>query len=191
LENSPPKKTNLTLIAVLAVIVVVIVIAAALVLSNSDGGNGTGSDTDTAMAMEIGDFLEYTISMGDMQQTIRYTVMDVTQTSYIMNVTTNSPFGGTTYFEQEWPKNDTMGSDFDFDNPPTGVTVQYKGVATITTEWGSRSAHHYEVTSGEGDASATMQFWIKNNILLQSEGTSMDISLVVELTDTNIPGITG
>ena len=189
MESSPEKNEKFTLLAAIAAFIVVIIIVAGLIVYKSDGSDN--NDLDTPLVMEVGDYLNFTLSMGEMQQTMNYTVADVTETSYIMNVVTISSFGPPLSFQQEWPMNATMGSDFDFNDPPSGMTVQDQGIVDVDTAWGSMNARHYEVSYQQGDSQVTMQFWIWKGVVIRSEGGTMGMSLVIELTDTNIPEITG
>lgn len=126
-----------------------------------------------------------------MHQTMNYTVVEVTGTSYIMSVVTISPFGPAMCFQQEWPMNKTMGSDFDFNDPPEGMTVNDQGMIDLDTAWGTASAHHYAVSYEQGGSTVTMEFWIWKGVVLRSEGGTTGMSLTIALTDTNIPEIAG
>ncbi|MCG7844200.1 MAG: hypothetical protein MIO90_02065 [Methanomassiliicoccales archaeon] len=189
MEDPSPKKMKFSQFGAIAAFALVIVIVTAFIMYDPVGNDE--NDIDKPLVMEVGDCLNFTLSMGQMHQTMNYTVMEVTETSYIMNVVTISPFAPPMSFEQEWPKNATMGSDFDFNDPPAGMTVQDHGFVDVDTVWGSMSARHYKVSYEQGSTQVTMQFWVWKNVVLRSEGGSGGMSLVIELTNSNIPEITG
>ncbi len=76
---------------------------------------------------------------------------------------------------------------------PSYTTLSDKGMQTISTKWGSISAHHYVITDDSTPKTITQDVWIKDGIVLKMEQNveGQSDKGTVTLTDTNIKAITG
>jgi hypothetical protein len=190
-----PMKTWM-IIAVVAVVAVVLIAAVVLgtgmLNSNDDGDDGNdGGNGATTWEQKAGDYMEWTASGGGFSMTMRIEVKAVTADNLTINTTISSSFGSSS-MEQTVDRNGTMGSSYDLTDLPNGVTYTDKGTQSISTKWGSISAHHYTVVDEETPGlTITTDFWVKDGILLKSVQVATGITTTMTLTATNITMITG
>ncbi len=191
-----PMKTWM-IIAVVAVVAVVLIAAVVLgtgMLNSSDDGddgNDDGNDGATIYEQKAGDYMEWTASGGGFSMTMRIEIKAVTADTVTINTTISSSFGSSS-IEQTEARNGTMGSSYDLTDLPDGVTYTDEGTQSISTKWGSISAHHYTVVDEETPGlTITTDFWVKDGILLKSVQVATGITTTMTLTDTNITAITG
>ena len=158
------------------------VILAAVLVSGCLGGGGG------AWVPKVGDFLEYSSSgfMG-MNVTTRWEIKSVTDDNMTVNITVSVQGIPPVHQEQTVPKGDLFGQGFDINNPPAGTNVTKVGTEQVSTKWGSRSADHYTLTY-QGNPSTT-DIWIRSGIILKTQTTAMNQTIIVTLTDTNISQI--
>ena len=197
-KPGPSKKTWM-IVAVVAVVAVVVI--AAIVLGTGmlngddddtdDGGDGNGGGDVLTWEPESGDFIEYTTTTFIGEMVVKQTYKEVTTTTVTIN-TTSTVMGMTSYDEQTIPiEQNYGGAEFDVSDPPEGYNVVDKGSQSISTEWGSKSCKHYEVTTSEGGMTSTMDMWIYKGILMKMVMAVGDMDMTMTLTDTNVNEITG
>ena len=111
---------------------------------------GTAAGTFLLGNLQSGDFIEYTTDTFIGEMVVKQTYKEVTATTVTIN-TTSTVMGMTSYDEQTIPIEQAYGgAEFDVSDPPEGYNVVDKGSQSISTEWGSKSCKHYEVTTSEG-----------------------------------------
>ncbi len=195
-KPGPTKKTWM-IVAVVAVVAVVVIAAIVLgtgMLNGDDGDDGNDDGNGGAITSwepQSGDYIEYTTDtfIGNMVQ--KQTYKEVTATTVTINTTTTI-LGSTEYDEKTIPINQTYGgADFDVSDPPEGYTVVNKGSQSISTEWGTKSCKHYEVTTTQGGTTGTMDMWFYQGILMKMVISAGGMEMTMTLTDTNVNVITG
>ncbi len=160
------------------------IILTAVFLSGCLGGGGA------SWVPKVGDFVEYTTVSGEFNQTMRWTIKEITDTE--MTINTSMSMGGSPpyYFEITIPKNQTFGWNLDPENPPSGLTVTKVGTENVDTKWGSRSCEHYTFSYTTTTFTQTGDMWIRGGIFVKVTGAVSEQTFVMTLTDTNISQIT-
>ncbi|MFA5312815.1 MAG: hypothetical protein WC375_05770 [Methanomassiliicoccales archaeon] len=189
-----PRKDDITVIVAVAAIAVIVVSIAAVLLMGGGDDEGTGIDNGN-FAIEwdpaVGDYYEYTMSMsGTEASKMTYRVVAVTLTTMTINVTTEF-MGDTTSVEETVPLG--VSSDYvdQIDNQPDGYDLDYRGTQTITVNWGTITADHYQIAYSEGAAETTSDLWFYKGMMIKMTAGSGWSEMTIEMTDTNITDLTG
>ncbi len=169
--------------------VLAVAILAAVLLSGCLGGGGDGGGGETWIPA-VGDFVEYEYAAVEMQSTIRTEIVDVTSTSMTINTTTTMQGSIPYSMETTVPINQTLGWSYDIDNLPEGMSMTDHGTDSISTNWGSRTANHYQISYSGEYGSWSGDVYIYAGVLLKMEIEQSGMTLTMTLVDTNLEEIT-
>jgi hypothetical protein len=163
------------------------VILAAVLFAGCLGGDGGNGETWIPTA---GDFVEYETATGEIQITTRIEIRDVTSTNMTMNTTTTMPGYPPFYSETTVPINQTFGFEIDINNPPEGWLVDSLGTDNISTNWGNKTANHYQVSLSDEYGSWSGDIYVFKGVLLKMVVVHAESTLTMTLVDTNLEEIT-
>jgi hypothetical protein len=160
-------------------------------------GGGTG--------IQVGQFVNYSVQMTYTNSTddavettgwIRMTVKAVTTTNVTYNITSITTVSGYPY-TNSYDKTVNLSAAFGgFDLNTSEVTLTLIGQDSLSTPWGVKSCQKYNYTSIAEEVTDYGTLWILDNILMKYDinMNSSELSnalIVMILTDTNLPSITG
>jgi hypothetical protein len=178
--------------AVVVIAIIVVAIAAVLLMGGDDEGTNDGGDGGVIeWDPAVGDYYEYTAYMGDVEMTkMTYRVTAVTSTTMTLNVT-SSFMGFESFNETTVPLGQSTDYLGQIENPPFGYDISDKGAQSISTNWGTILAHHYQMTYSEDESDVTADVWIYKGMMIKMSAGYGGFEITMELTDTNISDITG
>jgi len=172
--SRPPKKNNLTLIAVAAIAVVAMIIIVGVLLT-SPGAQAQ------AYKPSAGDYLEYEMTSSgfiSIESTVRMDITAADNDGYTVTITT------TMNGEELSTETEVRGYSEPLGASDTDELGQKVGTETITTEFGTKKVYKYEFS--EEDASIVFYIGVETNTLYRMETSSDMVTMTMELTATNI-----